>query len=46
METRGNIKNAGDGWEELSESSEEELELISLYKHNKGRGVLEQQYSL
>ncbi len=38
--------NHEDGWDQFSESSDKSVELISLYKENKGRCILSQQYSL
>lgn len=39
-------KKGEDGWDDFSDSSDDEIQLVSLYNHNKGRGILEQQYSL
>ena len=44
-QSKGKI-NDEDGWDNLSHSSEESVKLISLYRHDQGRPILEQQYSL
>ncbi len=40
MEKKEIIKSKEDGWDDLSDSSLEEVQLVSLYKYNKGRPLL------
>jgi hypothetical protein len=35
-----------DGWDNLSNESEDSIKLVSLYRENDGRNILMQQYSL
>lgn len=46
MEKREGNKEGEDGWDNFSDSSDDEVQLVSLYKHSKARAILEQQYSL
>jgi len=46
MEQINSNNNGEDGWDNLSNSSEEEVQLININQYGKGRPILQSQYSL